>query len=82
MPLNQKVTNVTHRKGGSKGKHSHHITFQELEDIATIQIEELLQSVQALEDSFQDLPTIDDYLADVKRLTDLMEKDQEEYLYG
>jgi hypothetical protein len=44
VTLSQKVTNVTHRKGGSNGKYSLHATL--LEDIETIQIEELLQSVQ------------------------------------
>jgi vacuolar-type H+-ATPase subunit I/STV1 len=68
----------TNTNGQSKEKYS----LQELEDITTIQIEELLQSIQALEDSFQDLPSIDDYLADVKQLTDQIEKDLEEYLYG
>lgn len=46
VTLSQKVTNVTHRKGGSKGKYSLHATLSEQEDIETIQIEELLQSVQ------------------------------------
>jgi hypothetical protein len=46
VTLSQKVTNVTHRKGGSKGKYSLHATLPEQEDIETIQIEELLQNVQ------------------------------------
>jgi len=55
-------------------------SFKLHEDLEIIQIEELLQSVQTLEESLQDLPFIEDYLAEVERLTELMERELEEYL--
>ena len=43
-------------------------------------MEELLQSVQTLEESLQDLPSLEDHIAEVERLTEQMERELEEYL--
>ena len=53
---------------------------QELESLEELSLEELLRSVQTLEESLQDLPSIEDTIAEVERLTEQMEKELEEYL--
>jgi len=55
-------------------------SIQELDALESISLEQLLQSVQTLEDSFQDLPSQEDLQAEVERLTEQMEE-LEEYLY-
>ena len=73
-------TKWTHKKGSSKGKYSLNATLQELEVQEEIRLEELLQNVQLQEDFLQDLPTLEDHLAEVERLIEQMEKELEEYL--
>lgn len=54
--------------------------IQELEALEELNLEELLQSVQTLEDSLKDLPSIEDHEAEVERLAEQMKRDLEEYL--
>lgn len=75
-------TKWTHKKGSSKGRYSLNATLQELEVQGEIRLEELLQNVQHQEDFLQDLPTLEDHLAEVERLIEQMERELEEYLYG
>ena len=74
------VTNLTHKKEIFKGRNSFHAILQELEAQEEIRLKELLQSVKTLEDTLQDLPSIEDHIAKVERLTEQMEKELEEYL--
>ena len=76
------LTNLTHKKGGSKGKYSLHVTLQELEAQEVIRLEGLLQGVKTLGESLQDLPSIEDHKAKVEQLTEQMERELGEYLNG
>ena len=75
------LTNLTHKKRVSKGKYSLHATLQELEAQEEIRLEELLRNVQTLEESLQDLPSIEDHITEVERLIEQMERELEEYFY-
>ena len=77
-----KTNKTNHIKRISKGKYSPHATLQELEAQEEIRLEELLRNVQTLEESLQDLPSQEDLLAEVERLTEQMERELEEYLNG
>ena len=68
------------KKKHSKGKLSSQTIIQELEALESLSVEELLRSVQTLEESLQDLPSLEDHIAEVERLTEQMEKELEEYL--
>lgn len=74
------LTNLTHKKGVSKGRYSLHATLQELEAQEEIRLEELLRNVQLQEDFLQDLPTLEDTLTEVDQLIEQMKKELEEYL--
>ncbi len=75
------ATNATPRKRKpSRGNYSSKTIIQELEALEELNLEELLQSVQTLEDSLKDLPSIEDHLAEVERLAEQMKRDLEEYL--
>ena len=63
----------------SRGNYSSQTIIQELEALESLSLEELLQSVQTLEESFQDLPSLEDHIAEVERLTEQMERELEEY---
>ena len=76
------VTNVTSKKGLSKEKYSLHAGLQEQEDIATIQIEELLQAAKDLEEALLDSPSLEAHLAEVEQVIERMEKDLEAYSNG
>ena len=74
-------TNFTTKKEKlSRGKYSSQTIIQELEALESLSLEELLRNVQTLEESFQDLPSIEDTIAEVERLTEQMEKGLVEYL--
>ena len=75
-----KMNKLDHIKGISKGRYSLHATLQELEAQEEIRLEELLQNVQLQEESLQDLPSLEDTLAEVDQLIEQMEKELEEYL--
>ena len=68
------------KKKHSRGKPSSKTIIQELEALESLSLEELLRNVQTLEESFQDLPSLEDHIAEVERLTEQMEKELEEYL--
>ena len=73
-------TNFTTKKEKhSRGKYSSQTIIQELEALEELSVEELLRSVQTLEESFQDLPSLEDHIAEVERLTEQMERELEEY---
>ena len=74
------LTNPTYKKEIFKGENSLHALLQELEAQEEIRLEDLLRNVQTLEESFQDLPSIEDTIAEVERLTEQMERELEEYL--
>jgi hypothetical protein len=76
-----KSNKLNHIKGISKGEYSLHATLQELEAQEEIRLEGQLQNVQTLEESFQDLPSLEDHIAEVERLIEQMEIELEEYLY-
>jgi len=76
----QKMERPNTKKGVYNGKYSLHNTIQELEALEASSMEELLKGVQTLEVSLQDLPSIEGYLAEVEWLTELMERELEEYL--
>ena len=74
-------TNFTTKKEKlSSGKYSSQTIIQELEALECFNLEGLLKSVKTLEESLQDLPSIEDTIAEVERLTEQMEKELEEYL--
>ena len=74
------LTNLTHKKGVSKGKDSLHVLLQKLEAQEEIRLEKLLRNVQLQEDFLQDLPSLEDTLAEVDQLIEQMKKELEEYL--
>ena len=79
--LSQRFTNFTTKKEKlSRGKYSSQTIIQELEALESLSVEELLRSVQTLEESLQDLPSIEDTIAEVERLTEQIERELEEYL--
>ena len=71
-------TNFTTKK---KKPSRRNYSSQELESLEELSLEELLRSVQTLEESLQDLPSIEDTIAEVERLTEQMERELEDYLY-
>ena len=73
------LTNLTHKKGVSKGKDSLHALLQKLEAQEEIRLKELLRNVQLQEDFLQDLPSLEDTLAEVDQLIEQMERELEEY---
>lgn len=74
-------TNFTTKKEKlSRGKYSSQTIILELEALESLSLEELLQNVQTQEESLQDLPSIEDTIAEVERLTERMERELEEYL--
>jgi hypothetical protein len=75
-----KSNKSNHIKGISKGEYSLHATLQELEAQEEIRLEELLQNVQTLEESLQDLPSQEDLQAKVERLIEQMERELEKKL--
>ena len=78
MALN--LTNPTHKKGkSSRVNYSSKTIIQELEALESLSLEELLRNVQTLEESFQDLPSLEDHIAEVERLTEKIERELEEY---
>jgi len=68
------------KKKPSRGKYSSQTIIQELEALESLSLEELLRNVQTLEESFQDLPSIEDTITEVERLTEQIERELEEYL--
>jgi len=76
-----KSNKSNHIKRTFKGKYSLNAILQDLEAQEEIRLEELLQNVQTLEESLQDLPSQEDLQAEVERLTEQMEEELEEYLY-
>ena len=81
MDKSNKSNKSNHIKGISKGEYSLYATLQELEAQEEIRLEELLRNVQTLEESLQDLPSIEDHITEVERLIEQMERELEEYLY-
>jgi hypothetical protein len=81
LDTNKKKVTPRKRKH-SRGNYSSQTIIQELEVLEGLSLEQLLQSVQTLEESLQDLPSQEDLLAEVERLTEQMERELEEYLYG
>ena len=75
-----RTTNETRKKGTSQGIYSIDNLLQELETQEGLQIEDLLQSVKTLEEELDNLPSIEDHLAEVERLAEQMKRDLEEYL--
>jgi len=73
------LTNLTHKKGVFKGKDSLHALLQKLEAQEEIRLKELLRNVQLQEDFLQDLPSLEDTLAEVDQLIEQMERELEEY---
>ena len=68
--LSQRFTNFTTKKEKhSRGKYSSQTIIHELEALECLN----------LEDSLQDLPSIEDHIPEVERLTEQMEKKLEEY---
>ena len=81
VTLDPGFTNFTPiKKKHSRGKPSSKTIIQELEALESLSLEELLRNVQTLEESFQDLPSLEDHIAEVERLTEQMERELEEYL--
>lgn len=74
-------TNFTTKKEKhSRGKYSSQTIIQELEALESLSLKELLRNVQTLEESLQDLSSIEDTIAEVERLTEQMDRELEEYL--
>jgi hypothetical protein len=73
------LTNLTHKKRVSKGKDPLHRLLQKLEAQEVIRLEELLQGVETLEESLQDLPSIEDH-TEVERQIEQIERELGEYL--
>ena len=81
VTLDPGFTNFTPiKKKSSRVNYSSQTIIQELEALDELSVEELLRSVQTLEESFQDLPSLEDHIAEVERLTEQMERELEEYL--
>ena len=81
VTLDPGFTNFTPiKKKPSRGKYSSQTIIQELEALESLSLEELLRNVQTLEESFQDLPSLEDHVAEVERLTEQIERELEEYL--
>lgn len=73
-------TNFTTKKEKhSSGKYSSQTIIQKLEALESLSLEELLRNVQTLEESLPDLPSIEDTIAEVERLTEQMEMELVEY---
>ena len=79
--LDPGFTNFTPiKKKPSRVNYSSKTIIQELEALECFNLEGLLKSVKTLEESLQDLPSIEDTIAEVERLTEQIEKGLEEYL--
>ena len=80
VTLDPGFTNFTPiKKKSSRGNPSSKTIIQELEALEELSVEELLRSVQTLEESLQDLPSLEDHIAEVERLTEQIERELEEY---
>jgi hypothetical protein len=79
--IKRKSTNSTPiKKKLSKGKLSIKSIIEELNELETLSVEDLLQSVETLEESLLDLPSIEDHIAQADELMSQIENDLEEYL--
>ena len=81
VTLDPGFTNFTPiKEKPSRVNYSSRTIIQELEALEELSVEELLRSVQTLEESLQDLPSVEDTIAEVERLTEKIERELEEYL--
>ena len=80
VTLDLGLTNFTPiKEKPSRVNYSSRTIIQELEALEELSVEELLRNVQTLEESLQDLPSLEDHIAEVERLTEQMERELEEY---
>jgi hypothetical protein len=68
------------KKEVSSGKVSTKSIIEELNELETLSVEDLLQSVETLEESLLDLPSIEDHIAQADELMSQIETDLEAYL--
>ena len=64
----------------STGKVSTKSVIEELSELETLSVEDLLQSVKDLEEEMDNLPSIEDQIAQIDEVIEQMEKELEEYL--
>ena len=54
--------------------------IEQLNEVERLSVEDLLQGVKTLEEELDNLPSLEDHLAEVERLAEQMKRDLEEYL--